>query len=251
MSEPTPFQQALQLHPVNDRYQWNPTSPWYQGRGVYGGLLFAVVCKAIQQRSSFPIRRLSSELCAPVLEQETTLIIQEKRRGVNTQFFHIELLQENKTVLLASATCGQPRASDLDCHALQREDIQAPTTNAIPFHPSMPSFSRFFEYWPILGGLPFSGAKELFTGGWIRCRGELQLTPSLICALTDSWWPSLYLAVKTPRPMGTISFSIDFSHPPRPTLRGVAEGPAGPEACDGVGGRGAGGVVGRGIKGTR
>ena len=35
------------------------TEDWYQGRGVYGGLVFARFVHALRSKTSFPIRRLN------------------------------------------------------------------------------------------------------------------------------------------------------------------------------------------------
>ena len=217
MSSQSSFRESLQIvHQAPNHFIWSPTADWYQGRGVYGGLVFAVISEVIKKNTQLPIRRLTIDLCAPVLAQETILSIRELRRGTNTQFLQIECLQEGKVVAAANATCGGARTSDLDCHHNQRLSITPPKDDAIPFHPSMPSFSRHFEYWPTWGSLPFSKASELKTGGWIRARNDRILDQAMICALIDSWWPALYLSVETPRPMGTISCSIDFTHPSLP-----------------------------------
>jgi hypothetical protein len=209
------FREAIAIKKSsNGTITWNPIGQWNQGRGIYGGLIFATAIQVIKEFSRFPVRRLSVDLCAPVLSEETTITIRELRRGTNTQYVQLEFTQQNKVVIGASAVCGGSRNTDLDCHQNIRS-LSPPEDEAIPFHPSMPSFSRFFEYWPQFG-IPFSNTTELSTGGWIRCRGSTLLDQAILSALIDAWWPALYVAIETPRPVGTVSCSIDFTHPSLP-----------------------------------
>ena len=200
---------------TTEQFIWEPTSEWYQGRGVYGGLIFAVISKALNEYTQFPIRRLHADNCAPLLAEKTSITIVEKRRGINTQFLSIECLQNGRPVVIATATCGGQRANDLDWHKANKQ-TKLPSSPAIPHHPSMPTFTKFFDYWPILGSLPFSKPDSLVTGGWIRCKEQTELNQPVLCALSDAWWPAVYLSASTPRPMGTISYTIDFTHPQLP-----------------------------------
>ena len=64
-----------------------------------------------------------------------------------------------------------------------------------------------------------SGAKKaiLRSGGWIRPKFEFKSDTALVAALTDAWWPAVFTAVSTPRPMGTIAFCLDFIRSAKPT----------------------------------
>ena len=211
----SPFRQAIQLQQRSKQdFLWTPDASWFQGRGVYGGLIFAVVVQSVRAYTEKPLRRLTVDLCAPVQDEATTMDVQELRRGLNTVFLRIDCKQQGKMVATASAICGLPRLRAFDGHHDRFPTDVQPTGTPIPSHPSMPAFTKHFEYWPALGALPFSGATDLYTGGWIRCREESLLDQALIVALLDAWWPAMCLSMKMPRPMGTISCTIDFTHPP-------------------------------------
>ena len=61
-----------------------------------------------------------------------------------------------------------------------------------------------------------SGSTEpvLKSGGWIRPKFSAPRDHALVAALMDAWWPAALGAARGPRPMGTISFAIDFLDAP-------------------------------------
>ena len=191
---------------------WTPDASWYQGRGVYGGLLFACMSKHLGTISSFPIRNLHVDLCAPILAKETLLVFRKIRKGINTDFFHIEVTQQHQVIAHGTAICGGTRYTGIDRTLRPFPAPPLPSTPPLASHPLMPTFTQYFSYWPTMGNLPFSASTELTTGGWISIKDHEQLNSTSISALIDAWWPCLALALDKPRSMGTISCSIDFMH---------------------------------------
>ena len=218
----TLYQDALQLETIEEgHYVWRPTSDWYQGFGTYGGLIFAALIRAIEKESEFPVRRLSVDLCAPVVEAEVTIKVRLMRQGLNSQFFQIECRQKKKVCVVASATTGCERVTELDRR--EGRTLNLEETKAASFEdPDMPAFCDHFDYWPTLGTFPYPAGADLKVGGWLQSKEEVKLDQAHICALIDAWWPALLVASQGPRPMGTISFTIDFVHPP---LDGSIAGP--------------------------
>ena len=203
------FEAASRATPADDgTFVWHPDPRWNQGRGIYGGLTFATIVGAVESMTELPIRHLSAELCAPISPKPCMIRLSLKRKGRHTAFFAGELLQEETTVALTHVTCGADRASDLDQHPTRFfPEASGPS---IPASGLVPDFSQFFKYWPD-HGFPMSGACEdtLRTGGWIAPRFESSSTAALIVALIDAWWPAVFTAAKTPRPMGTM-FAVDI-----------------------------------------
>lgn len=187
------------------------TTDWYQGRSVYGGLVFAQLAHQLKKHSSLPLRRLSIDMCAPVMKGDIQIQITPARVNANSHFFYVALIQSEKIAAHGTAVCGGARRTDFDQQAIAAPESIPPAHPPLPYNKLMPAFTQFFEYWPTIGALPFSGATNLLTGGWIRSRHDTIIDDEMILALIDAWWPCLILATTAPRPMGTISFSIDFA----------------------------------------
>ena len=186
------------------------TEEWYQGRGVYGGLIFAQLAYAVKQHTKLPLRRISVDMCAPVIASDISIQVTTARKGVNSHFFYVSAQQNQKIVAHGTIVCGGPRCPDFDRHQF------SPPGNTPPIFPpitsnAMPAFSCFFDYWLTTGAIPFSKSENLRTGGWIRAKGDSLIDDEKILALLDAWWPALVVGMKSPRPMGTISFTADLS----------------------------------------
>lgn len=183
---------------------------WYQGRGVYGGLVFAQMAIEVSKHSSFALRRLTVDMCAPVLAQDMHIEVQQARVGANSGFFYIACLQKGKVVAHGTAVCGGKRLGDFDQHTFVMPQSEVPNTPCLPQNPMMPKFTQHFEYWPTIGAFPFSRSSDLECGGWIRSRHDSTIDVPMALSLMDAWWPSVSLSLNGPRPMGTISFTVDF-----------------------------------------
>ncbi len=197
------FRSALNIETPHD-------DSWYQGRGVYGGLVFAQMAVEVSKHSHFPLRRLTVDMCAPVLAEEMTIDIQQARVGANSGFYYVACLQNGKVVAHGTAVCGGKRLGDFDQHTFVMPQRDVPTIPSLPQNPLMPKFTQHFQYWPTNGALPFSRSKELECGGWIRSRHDSTIDIPMALSLMDAWWPSVSLGLNGPRPMGTISFTADF-----------------------------------------
>ena len=204
------FAQTIALEKTSEGWSNHPTSDWYQGRGVFGGLIFAHFVHLAQEFGQFPIRRMNVDLCAPLLDKETKWTIQEMRRGSNSQFLTAFCWQDDKVMAQATMVLGGQRFSAFDLQAQNPQNLKIPETAPLPANPLMPQFTQHFQYWPTIGRLPFTKSSDLYCGGWIESRYKHPLTDTMIAALIDAWWPALALRLDRPRPMGTISCSIDF-----------------------------------------
>ena len=195
-------------------FRWKPHAAWNQGLGVYGGLTFAHMIQVVGTVSTHPIRRLSVELCAPVLERDVSISLASKRRGGKTEFFSLELLQDGDCVGLAHATCGGVRTRDLDRAPIT--ELPQRHGNTLPDALPMPPFARFFDYEPTRGQIPASGSTDavLESGGWLTPRFDAPRDHALVAAVIDAWWPAILGAAPQLRPMGTMSFAMDFLRPP-------------------------------------
>ena len=191
---------------------------WYQGRGIYGGLVFSYFAQGFINKGSFPIRSMQVELCRPMQEGLGTLHISLMCKGSQTEFWRAELFQNESLIAYANAVLGGVRKSDYDS-----QEFVFPTVppfekcTPLPRNPIMPAFSQHLEYRVCLGGFPFQGSSSSRTGGWISFREDQCSNPIIQqAALIDAWWPTMAMSLKKMHYMGTVSFSCHFFEPVPP-----------------------------------
>jgi hypothetical protein len=72
-----------------------------------------------------------------------------------------------------------------------------------------PTFAQFFEYRPTIARFAASAPRA---AGWIRplAPGALR-DEAYVIAMADGWWPALFGALSAPRPMATVTFTVDVT----------------------------------------
>ena len=207
------FDTALNLAVLDkpgNTFRWMPEAKWYQGNGVYGGLVFAVICEAIGRTQTRRLRRLSVELCRAVVDVPTTITVNLEHESKRCAFLSFRMVQNETTCAVGTAMCGEPRSCDLD----MRDVRELPKLNQTALNADLlPPYARYFHFYPCSGIFPLSGhagTGPLLTGGWISPIAECQRDLTLCMALVDAWWPAMLGRCRTMRPMGTTSFAVDI-----------------------------------------
>lgn len=219
------FVEATSIEPVGaGRYQCRFTSPWYQGRGAYGGVVGGVLLRAMEHRladPARPVRTLHVNFCAPAEEGVGEVRVSLERVGKLVAHVTAKVEGAGGVVALATATFGAPRARAPEYVELKRPDVPPPhEVTPVPEDVPMPAFCQFFEYRYCVGGAPYSGGPVAEVGGWIRPRVPQVLDAPLCVGLMDAYPPSVLSRVDGPRPAASVDFTIDFFHAlPRPGLR--------------------------------
>lgn len=202
-----------------------PTS-WQQGRGAFGGLVLAILVRAL--RATEPdagraLRSLTAALAGPVLPGPAQLSLRELRQGNAVSTRAVELRQPGddsaaaEVLAHAVAVFGRARVSDR-----QQRELAPPAvppwheSPVLPIGPPMaPIFTQHCEFRP-LAGLPFSGQSGAAPVlGWVRFRqpGPSWDEAELIAAV-DTYWPAMLVSESSPRPMATIAFTAQILYPP-------------------------------------
>ena len=76
--------------------------------------------------------------------------------------------------------------------------------------PFRPEFAEHFEMRPI-GPLPFTGAADATTAGWVRPRDPGPARDAgYVVAMADAWWPAFFSRLAAPRPAATLAFTIEL-----------------------------------------
>jgi acyl-CoA thioesterase len=189
---------------------------WQQGRGIFGGLIAAVVTRALE--AGVPervLRSLSLQICGPVQPGEATLLLDVLRAGNAVTTAAVKLVQGGEVQAHGVGVLGRDRTHEQDSVELTApampgwRDIPPAPVGA----PLGPAFARFFEFRPT-GPLPFSGSEVAAAEGWIRPKNPGQRRDAaFLAACVDAYWPALFARASAPRPMATIAFTLQpFVH---------------------------------------
>lgn len=184
---------------------------WKQGRGLFGGLVTAVMARALEaQAPGRPLRSLTAELCGPLQPGEVSLAVETLREGNAVTTCAVRLEQGGEVQAHGVGVLGKARVLDRDGVYLDvpvRPDWRA--LEPVPVQPPFgPEFAPFFEFRADRFH-PLSGGKEPVTEGWIRLKHPgATRDAAFLAACVDAWWPTLFTIEDTMRPMATIAFTF-------------------------------------------
>lgn len=196
---------------------------WYQGRGVYGGVVAAAFVRCLQDTVAEPRRKLRSltvHFAAPARCGDVNVTTRLEREGSLVSHLSSRMQIGNDTVAIATATCAGARVSE-PSQAIQLNPRPAPDVaafdNVAPVESLLlPTFTQHFEYRFATGHAPFSAADRAHFGGWIRPRWAAPLDEALIVAMLDAFPPVVLAASDRPRPAASVDMTTHFYHlPPR------------------------------------
>lgn len=188
---------------------------WRQGAGAYGGLVVAAMMRAGEQAIGDPartIRSVTAEIPAPVEAGRADFVVDILRAGKSVTTARIALVQRGETrahaVIVAAATrTGAPAWNTITPPSVPAFDRVAP----VPPSPAMPEFAQHFDY-RIAEGVPGAGA-GVQTLGWVQARTPgARRDAAYLAAMIDVWYPGALVHMTQPRPMATITFTLDVIH---------------------------------------
>jgi acyl-CoA thioesterase len=210
-----PFLAATHLTPLGEgRFLSRFDTPWYQGRGAFGGVVAGQLLRAMEHELKDPARLVRSftvHFCAPAVEGEARVHARIERTGTLVSYATARVENAAGVVAVASATFGIPRARgpryfDFKPPQVPRPEELRPAPPELP----MPTFCQFFEYRFCVGSVPYSGG-EPRTGGWIRPKGPPLVMDAALCvALMDSYPPSVLSQVKGFQHAASVDFTVHF-----------------------------------------
>jgi len=184
---------------------------WLQGRGMFGGLVTAVMARALEASApDRPLRSLTAELCGPLQSGEATLELDVLREGSAVTTTTLRVTQNDVVQAHGVGVLGKLRTTERD-----RVDVVAPTlvpwrdVEPVPVEAPMgPDFARHFEFRPT-GLWPFTGGNVAEVHGWVRpkVRGTKR-DAAYLAACIDAYWPTLFVVETGPRPLATIAFTL-------------------------------------------
>lgn len=198
------------------RYRCDLPEGWKQGRGLFGGLVTAVMTRALEaQAPDRPLRSLTAELCGPLQPGEVQVIVETLREGNAVTTATVRLEQSGQVQAHGVGVMGKARVTDRDGVYLERP--QPPDWRSIESAavepPLGPEFGPHFDF-RVERFFPMSGDKTGATEGWIRLKDAGPTRDAaLLAAYADAWWPVLLTMEEGPRPMATIAYTFQpFVH---------------------------------------
>ncbi len=209
----SPFELASAVHPLGDgRFRVVIPDGWQQGRGAYGGLVLATLLRAIEATEpdrTRTTRTLMGELIGPVVPGEHEIVTRVLRRGAHQSNIRAELLIAGDVVAESSVVLSHTRPT-VPVALARIEMPRVDDLRIVPITAPGPVFAQWYEYRPAFG-VPFAGAREPATGGYIREREAPSVVdaPALI-ALLDTWYPAVFPMLSEPRAMATVSFAAEI-----------------------------------------
>lgn len=204
----------LEPHPRTEgSFDFEIPPGWAQGRGAFGGLVLGGMLRAIERSETDAerhLRSISGELAGPVLVGAAAVTTHAVRRGNGVSTWTATLGQGEGSLAVATVVLAKRRDIADRSWAPQMQPAPAwrdctPMPAQLPF---VPEFAQHLEYRPF-GAMPFSGATEPVSAGWIRPRAASRgIGAAELVALADAWWPAAFSIENAPRPIATVAFTM-------------------------------------------
>jgi acyl-CoA thioesterase len=190
---------------------------WAQGRGVYGGLVTALLVRAIEHEAprGQAIASIHVLFLAPATAGPARIRIEAIRVGRNVSAVRAELLRDDQPLATALATLARPREGALAHDTLSIPD--APLVDRVADGPAehyIPAFARRFAFRQTHGPRPFSGGAEARVAGWCRIVEEnVPIDAALACAVLDAWPPAAVAVSPSWCPVASVELTVQFLAP--------------------------------------
>lgn len=210
-----PFDDALRLDgDTPDRMRGQTAAAWANMVGPFGGLTAALLLRAVEnhpERIGEPVA-LTVNFAAPVADGEFEIALSIARTNRTNQHWLIELWQDGAVKTNATAVFGIRRDTWSDTElaplTVPPPDEVEPTGLPDPIVWAGNYEMRFVE-----GAIPGDGAPPVPSSAttlWVRDRRGRDLDFAALTAMSDIFYPRVFLRRGAPSPAGTISLTTYF-----------------------------------------
>lgn len=188
---------------------------WLQGRTLFGGLIGALLLRAMEGSlgGPRPVRSLQVTFVGPVTSGEIELQVSILRAGSRVTHVQARLEQAGEIGAVAVGVFGAPRPGELFVEGLAAPAVPRPDGLArLPVGPPAPRFVEHFDMRWTTGGAPFSGAPGRTIGGWCRPAHAPGIVDApMIVALVDVWPASVLPNLRQIAPASSVTWALDFA----------------------------------------
>lgn len=187
---------------------------WGQGRAVFGGMAAALAIQHIIDLvpDSIPLRSTSVSFVAPLNAGSASVRRRVLRRGSSVVQMHVEIIQQDQTMLVMLASFGNARSSAFKLEGESAPEWPDEPIFVLPKQGPAPEFTLHFDYRIRRGGLPFSHSSQRTLGGEIRFADNFatKVTYASLLALIDAWPPVSLTLLSSPAPASTLTWTVEF-----------------------------------------
>jgi len=209
-----PFDAAVALTPEGEhRFSGRTSAAYANFVGPFGGITAAAMLNAAllhPERLGNPLS-LTVNFAAPIANGEFTILARPARTNRSTQHWIIELSQADGICATATAVFAARRDT---WSAPEARPPQAPAAELVPPMPSgfLPPWARNYEI-RVAAGLLTPGAGEQPDSQsvqWVRDEPPRPLDFASLAALSDIFFPRIFLRRQKLLPIGTVSLTTFF-----------------------------------------
>jgi acyl-CoA thioesterase len=227
MSEPHPFDQAIALVAHDEGHYTGATSPAYANMvGPFGGVTAATALNAVMLHPALlgePLA-LTVNFCAALVDGPFRVIAKPVRTNRSTQHWTICIYQGSEAAPALSATA----VTVLPRQTWARNDmpppaVQAPDGLSAPTGPAPVPWIGQYAWRFLHGTLPqtWDGREDQSNSLlWVRDAQPRPLDVLSLTAMSDVFFPRVWLARAKRVPAGTVSMTV-YYHARRSDLQGL------------------------------
>lgn len=208
---------ASHLTPLGPaRYAGQVDASWLQGRGAYGGLVAALLVRAMERElpDGQRLARITTAFCAPLLAGPVEIQVEVVRAGRNVSTLvgrlHGSGPDAGRTVATAQATACRGREHPM---ALSPSIPPMPSVEEVPDGPSehyLPAFAQRFSFRQCVGPRPFCGDGPAVVGGWCRLNEDGPIDAPVLAAVLDAWPPAAVGLSQGWCPVASLEMSVEI-----------------------------------------
>lgn len=219
------FESALTLESAGDgAYRATIGAEWAQGRAVYGGLVAALLSRALEHAlpAERSLRSCLIDFVGPVAAGDATIQTSILRSGRALTHGEARIVQGGAVCAILVAAYGERRNTSLTLPGPVPPVLDPPEQLArLPYLDGvMPRFQKQFDFRIANGRIPYTGATTANLGGYVRHAGGGPVDAAGLLGLLDAWAPAVLPMLKRPAPASTVTWMVDVVSelPPRGTL---------------------------------
>ncbi len=214
-----PFDEAIALQWQDEtptgRWLGHTSAPYGNFVGPFGGISAAQMLNAVllhPQRLGDPVS-LTVNFCAAVADGEFFVHARPARTNRSTQHWLIEMMQAGETVLTATAVTAIRRPT-LGLHECAMPAVPSPEETTVKQRFAPMQWLKRYEMRFVTGGFPEplddADAGTSQTQVWLRDALARPLDFASLSAVSDAFFPRLFLRRARFVPVGTVSMTIYF-----------------------------------------
>ncbi|SIS49565.1 acyl-CoA thioesterase [Alicyclobacillus vulcanalis] len=218
-SEVHPFDDATRLVFDGERFHGEVKPEYYNMVGPFGGITAATMLRAAElhpRRLGEPLA-LTVNFAAPARVAPFEIDAVPVRTNRSTQHFTLSMIQDGEIVTTATAVFGVRRESWSHTEA---QMPVVPPPGAVPrFQAPTPLPWMQWYHVRLIRGSAFDDVEDATTYQWMRDEPLRPLDHAALAALCDTFVPRVYVKLKRPVPIGTVTFSVYFLADPNTIAR--------------------------------